>query len=391
MRTVDLAQVLEAAPDAMVVVDARGLITLVNSQTEKVFGYGQDELIGQPIGLLLPERMRASHEADWASPPLATMGSGLDLPARRKDGTEFPVDILLSPLETKEGAMVISAIRDITARKDAERELRQLKTQLEERVAERTVELIEANKELDAFAHSVSHDLRAPLRAIAGFGEFLARDCADALDERGRGHLQRMMGATGRMNTLIDNLLQFARAARSDLRRVPVDLSALAQQVARDLQEPGSGRRVNFICAPGLNATGDLRLLRLMLVNLLGNAWKYTGKVEEPRVEFGLSGAGGESSFFLRDNGAGFDMRYVDRLFGTFQRLHSMAEFEGSGVGLATVRRIIHRHGGKIWAEAEVNKGAIFYFTLSGQSPPQAPGGPTERQGLPAPSPTLNP
>jgi light-regulated signal transduction histidine kinase (bacteriophytochrome) len=193
---------------------------------------------------------------------------------------------------------------------------------------------------------------------------FLEEECAPALDERGRGYLQRMLEATARMGTLIDDLLQFAHASRAELRRRPVDLSALAQEVVRDLQQAAPERRVQFLCAPGLNVSGDARLLRVVLVNLLGNAWKYTGKAAEPRVEFGRLNGDGETAFFVRDNGAGFDMRCAHRLFGAFQRLHSMAEFEGTGVGLATVQRIVHRHGGKIWAEAKVNEGATFYLTL---------------------------
>jgi PAS domain S-box-containing protein len=280
---------------------------------------------------------------------------------------------------------MMGTVRDITARKDAEAALRQSNEQLERRVNARTAELVEANRELDAFAHSVSHDLRAPLRSITGFGQFLREECAARMDERGRHYLRHMMDAAVRMEALIEDLLQFARASRAELRRQPVDLSALVQEVARELQEGEPKRGVNFTCAPGLRAHGDSRLLRLALVNLLGNAWKYTGKVAEPRVEVGVICNNGHASsdaqaslsvagrlspvtFYICDNGVGFDMRYADRLFGAFQRLHSAAEFEGTGVGLATVQRIIHRHGGRIWADAKLNEGATFYFTLAEES-----------------------
>ena len=253
-------------------------------------------------------------------------------------------------------------------RQHAEEQTRQLNVDLEQRVFQRTAELEAANKDLDAFAHSVSHDLRAPVRAISGFASFLAGDYASALDERGRGYVRRIVESTAHMHALIDDLLQFARAARAELRRQPVDLSTLAQEVAHELQQAEPLRQVNFTCTAGLPASGDVRLLRVALVNLLGNAWKYTGKVVEPQVELGRTGTNGESSFFVRDNGAGFDMQYAGRLFGAFQRLHSSLEFEGTGVGLATVQRIIHRHGGEIWADAKVNQGATFYFTLPERS-----------------------
>jgi len=273
-------------------------------------------------------------------------------------------------------------IDPIQACQEAEEKLRRLNAELEQRVRQRTAQLEEANQELDAFAHSVSHDLRAPVRGIVGFGEILGTECRDALGERGRHYLDRIMEATRQMQTLIEALLQLAHANRSTMRRQTVDLSALAGQVAQELREAQPQRPVPLTCTPGLVASGDERLLRVVLVNLLGNAWKYTGKVAAPQVEFGMmsdewrvtSDASHPSpaTFFVRDNGAGFDMQYVDRLFGTFQRLHSMAEFEGTGVGLATVQRIIHRHGGKIWGESKVGEGATFYFTLPdiSQEPP---------------------
>ena len=264
----------------------------------------------------------------------------------------------------------MNAAVDIAGRNPDAAELRRLNETLEARLAERTAELQKANEELDAFAHSVSHDLRAPLRAISGFGQFLAEENGAQLDDRGRVYLSRIREASTQMDALIDDLLQFARAARLELRRQTVDLSALAQGIARELQSAGSSRRVRFTCADGLRVRADARLVRVVLMNLLGNAWKYTGKTAEPEVEFGQSGAGGDASFFVRDNGAGFDPRYGHRLFGAFQRLHSAAEFEGTGIGLATAQRIIHRHGGRIWAESKLNEGATFHFTLPvGETP----------------------
>jgi light-regulated signal transduction histidine kinase (bacteriophytochrome) len=257
-------------------------------------------------------------------------------------------------------------------------ELQRYARELEQRVEERTHELqdsnealqrnaaqvLAANKELDAFAYSVSHDLRAPLRSIDGFSQVVLQDYADKLDEAGRDALQRVRAATQRMGILIDDLLKLARIGRSEMRREPVDLSAIAQEIGAELQRTSPERAVELAIAPGLKAQGDARLLRVVLDNLLRNSWKYTGKQPRPRVEFGAVEVNGGRAFMVKDNGAGFDMKYADKLFGVFQRLHSAAEFEGTGVGLATVQRIITRHGGRIWAESAVDQGATFYFTL---------------------------
>ena len=259
-----------------------------------------------------------------------------------------------------------------------DRALRESKEGLEQRVTERTHELEErnealrhnaaqllaANTELDAFAYSVSHDLRAPLRSIDGFSQVLLEDYAAQLDEAGRDSLRRVRAATQRMGTLIDDLLKLARVTRVEMRTEFVDLSVMAREIAAELQRATPDRQVEFAIAQGLEARGDARLLRVALENLLGNSWKYTAKRTKPKIEFGSIEENGGRAFLVRDNGAGFDMRYADKLFGVFQRLHSVSEFEGTGVGLATVRRIITRHGGRIWAEGAVEQGATFYFTL---------------------------
>src|SRR5437016_11446974 len=250
-------------------------------------------------------------------------------------------------------------------------ELQQHAMKLEQRVAERTkelerraVELQAANSELDAFAYSVSHDLRAPLRSIDGFSQVLLEDYGAQLDEGGRDSLQRVRAASQRMATLIDDLLKLARVTRAEMRTERVDLSGMAGDMATELHRSTPERQVDVTIAQGLEARGDVRLLRVVLENLLRNSWKYTAKQPRPRVEFASVEGNGERAFMIRDNGAGFDMQYADKLFGVFQRLHSAAEFEGTGVGLATVRRIVTRHGGRIWAEGAVDRGATFYFTL---------------------------
>ena len=243
-------------------------------------------------------------------------------------------------------------------------QLQQSHEELEQRVIERTTQLEAANKELEAFSYSVSHDLRAPLRGIDGFSQALLEDYEEKLDARGKDYLQRVRVASQRMAQLIDDMLGLSRASRGEMRHEPVDLTGISRSIAAQLQDADTGRDVEFVIAEGLCASGDPRLLQIVLENLIGNAWKFTSKQPTARVEVGVNGNNGRSVYFVRDNGAGFDMTYAEKLFGAFQRLHSAAEFKGTGIGLATVQRIIRRHGGEVWAEGKVGQGAVFYFTL---------------------------
>lgn len=247
-------------------------------------------------------------------------------------------------------------------RRDAE--LLEAQALLEQRVVERTAQLEAANKELEAFSYSVSHDLRAPLRGIDGFGQILLEDYSNKLDDQGKEYLRRLRAASQRMAQIIDDLLKLARVTRSELSLEEMDLGALAQDVAEKIRAQYPERNVRFDTAAGLMARADMRLLRIALENLLGNAWKFTGRQNEARIEFGASEQNGKPTYFVRDNGAGFDMAYVNKLFGAFQRLHDSKEFPGTGIGLATVQRVVQKHGGRIWAESAVNGGATFYFTL---------------------------
>ncbi len=259
----------------------------------------------------------------------------------------------------------------IVERNRAEEELRKSHRSVEKKVEQRTAELTQsnielaaANEEMESFSYSVSHDLRTPLRSIDGFTQIVLEDYSDKLGEQGKNNLQRVRSVAQRMGVIIDDLLALSRVTRSDMKREPVDLSALAEEITAELRDREPERQIEFVTVRGLTANGDINLLRILLENLLGNAWKFTGKHPKARIEFGVTQVDNEEAFFIRDDGAGFNMNYANKLFGMFQRLHEADEFQGTGIGLATVQRIVHRHGGRIWAEGEVEKGATFYFTL---------------------------
>jgi len=258
-----------------------------------------------------------------------------------------------------------------SANQQMEREIEERK-RVEMKIQGVNTELLAANKELEAFSYSVSHDLRAPLRGIDGFSLALLEDYSGKLDEEGKDYLRRIRAATQRMGVLIDDLLNLSRVTRSEMRMGRTDLGAIARSVAAELQRTQPSRRAEFNITGDLFAFADAQLIRIVLENLLGNAWKFTSKHESACIEFGRTRRDGKDVFYVRDDGAGFDLAYASKLFGAFQRLHENREFPGTGVGLATVQRIIHRHGGSIWAESAVEKGATFFFTLSeGACPPQ--------------------
>ena len=275
---------------------------------------------------------------------------------------------VLKPINHK---MLFEAIDDCVARIIHERQvkaqnelIRRLNDELEQRVADRTAELEASNRELQAFCYSVAHDLSAPLRGINGYSNILLEEYSDKLDESGKSYLMRMGAAAERMGQLINDLLELSRVTRRELHREAIDLSLLVHRIVKELRQHEPDRQAEIIIAENLQDEGDPILIRLALENLIGNAWKYTAKVSSPRIEFGARVSSGHTVYFVRDNGIGFDMAYVHKLFLPFQRLHGIDEYDGTGIGLAAVQRIISRHGGKIWAEGELGNGATFYFTV---------------------------
>jgi PAS domain S-box-containing protein len=362
------ADLLNHAYDAIVVWEWDGPITFWNDGARRLYGYAQDEAIGRIGHELLRSEFPDGTPAHALLSDLKLDGvwEG-ELLQTRRDGEVIVVESRHVVVEQDGRRLVLEANRDVTARKRAEDEARQLNAELERRVAQRTAQLEAVNKELEAFTYSASHDLRAPLRGIDGFSQALLEDYGDRLDDDGRNYIDRIRRATDRMGRLIDDLLSLSRITRTDVNKEQINLSALARQVCDELAAAEPKRQVEVVVEPGLMAAADPRLMRIALTNLIGNAWKFTSKRADARIEVASDGTGPEPIIVVRDNGAGFDMRHADRLFGAFQRLHHVRDYPGTGIGLATVERIVHRHGGRVWVEAEVDRGANFFFTLGNQ------------------------
>ncbi|MDN3512192.1 MAG: PAS domain S-box protein [Candidatus Jettenia sp.] len=357
-----LYNAVEQSPCTIVITDTKGSIEYANPKFYKTTGYTPKETIGQnPRILKSGDKPPEEYKHLWDTIISGEEWRG-EFHNKRKNGELYWEYASISPIRNSEGviAYFLAVKEDITERKRAEDELRKQRDNLERL----TNQLAASNKELEAFCYSVSHDLRAPLRSINGFCKAIMEDHSDTLDEQGKNYLQRVSAASQRMGQLIDDLLNLSRITRSEIQQKRVNLSILVENILMELREKQPERQIECIITKGLCSHGDSQLLRIALENLLNNAWKFTRKNIYARIEFGSTQQNGKQTYFIRDNGAGFDMAYTNKLFGAFQRLHSAIEFEGTGIGLATVQRVIHRHGGQIWAEGEVNKGATFYFTL---------------------------
>jgi PAS domain S-box-containing protein len=356
--------VVEQAAEGILLVEVDTKRVLeTNAAYQGLLGYSTEEILRLSLYELVPY---SKEDMDCFVGRVLASGNYVsgERRHRRKDGSLVDVEVSANVLSYGGREVICMVVRDTAERKRAEEELRRLNEELEGRVRWRTAQLEAFNNELEAFSYSVSHDLRAPLRAIDGFSQILLEDYEDKLDEEGRLYLRRTKNASQRMGHIIDDLLNLSRMTRSEMRRESVDLSALVKAVVEDFRGTQPEHEVDVVVEEGLVAYGDESLLRVVLENLLGNAWKFSRDQPRPRIEFGILEHEDTPAYFVRDNGVGFDMAYADKLFGAFQRLHSTGEFEGTGIGLATVQRIIHRHGGRVWAEGNIGNGATFFFTL---------------------------
>jgi len=343
-------------PDTGNIIDA-------NKAAVKYYGWPLEQITRmkiQDINILSQEEVKTAMKK-----VLTRQSTRFEFRHRRADGSIRDVEIFSSSIKAQEKVVLHAIVHDIADRKRAEEELNKYRDHLEELVRERTIRLEASNKELEAFSYSASHDLRAPLRTIGGFSQALLEDYEDKLDVQRKDYLIRIRAATEHMAELIEDLLQLSRITRAEMNIEKINLTWIARSVIDELQKSQPQRHVEIRIADGLEETADSRLMRIVLENLLGNAWKFTGKLAQAVIEFGFTKEGEKKVYFIRDNGVGFDMAYADKLFAPFQRLHTDDEFPGTGIGLATVQRIIHRHGGKVWTEGQTGKGATFYFILN--------------------------
>jgi len=380
---------VESAPMAMVMIDTVGAIVLVNAEMEKLFGYAHQELLGRSVEVLVPERFRFRHpqlrSQFFAAPEARRMGAGRDLFGLRKDGSEFPVEIGLNPLQTEDGLFVLSAIVDLTERKRLEVALREANEQLEEHVAQRTAQLahrteelqraIEAlersNLELQQFAYIASHDLQSPLRSISGFVQLLQAEYAGRLDEQADDWIRRTVQAIRQMQTLIRDLLEYSRIESRARPFEPVHFHDVVTDVLMSLEASIRDASAQVTSAELPTVVGDRSQLVQLMENLIGNALKYHGD-QPPHIHVSAERRENDWVFSVRDNGLGIDPKYHAQIFEIFQRLHDQQEYPGTGIGLAVCRRVVHRHGGRIWLESKPGRGSTFYFTLPERTPSAA-------------------
>ncbi|HVU23349.1 MAG TPA: PAS domain S-box protein [Opitutus sp.] len=361
-----LAAIVASSDDAIMAKTLDGTITNWNAGAERIFGYTAEEIVGKPVLELFPPDRRDEEREILERIGRGQMVDHFETERVRKDGRRVFVSVSVSPVRDESGRIVGAAkiARDITAARESREEIRRLNADLERRVAERTKELEAANRELEAFSYSVSHDLRAPLRAMDGFSQAALEDFGPQLPEEGRHYLNRIRESAQRMGALIDDLLKLSRLSRTPVAQDLVDTEELVRLTLEELGAPWPERSVEMRVGLLPACRGDAALLKHVWSNLIANALKYTRRRRQATIEIGAVRSEGVDVFHVRDNGAGFDMRYAQKLFGVFQRLHRAEDYEGTGVGLAIVQRIVHRHRGRIWAEAAVDEGATFHFTL---------------------------
>jgi PAS domain S-box-containing protein len=362
-----LASIVESSDDAIIGKTLDETIVSWNRGAERIYGYSAVEIIGRSISMIVPPGLRDELVAIMDGLKRGERVEHLETTRLRKDGQLIHVALTISPIRDTSGRIIGASTiaRDITERKQAEKDIHQLNLALEQRVAERTVELLAANKELEAFAYSVSHDLRAPLRHIDGFLDLLKARIAATLDDKSQHYMDTISYAAKRMGVLIDDLLAFSRMGRTAMATENVDLGVLLKEVILEFEPETKERDIHWHIDALPVVTGDRAMLRLVLVNLISNALKFTQTRAQTEIAIGSQpDAAANTVIYIRDNGVGFDMKYADKLFNVFQRLHGNDEFEGIGIGLANVRRVINRHGGRTWAQSQVDGGATFYFSL---------------------------